>query len=113
MNLLLILFFVVLPHLCISRSHEKDIKLKEIAIKAAKSQGCLGEYGGELDTSVTTRSPGFTEGLVKDVLIVRACESETCSNMRIAPFAKVTFNCDLKPIVSGMNCRKNGIGNEA
>jgi hypothetical protein len=105
------LIVILISRTCLSKNHEDD-KLREIAINAARSNGCFDTYNGKLDTRITNRSSCFAGGFVKEVLIVRKCDLNECDGIRMAPFAKVTFNCDLTPRVRGMKCKSQNQVND-
>lgn len=105
----IVILLSALHSVCCTGSREN--KLESIAIKAARAAGCMGTYDGPLETRVTSRTSCFAGGFVQDVLLIRKCEEESCANVRLAPFAKVVFRCDLNPIVTGLNCKVSNLKN--
>lgn len=67
------------------------------AIDAATKKDCLRGYTGRLTTTQNVREVcenGFPN---MDVYVTRLCEENECDNMRIRPFAKVSFRCGEDP----------------
>ena len=87
-----------------SKSTEDSI-YRDIAIEAAQERGCLGDYKGGLESRLTPSTECPNGGHVMSVLLVRSCGHDNCDAMRIAPFARVTIQCDFSTIVTGMNCQ--------
>lgn len=67
--------------------------LKAKAKKEAKAAGCLDGYNGPTEVQLNTVSACFAGGFVIEALVVPVCNGPGCENVRLAPLARVMFNC--------------------
>lgn len=74
-----------------------DSKLKAKAKKEAREAGCLDGYNGPVEVRLTTVSACFAGGFVIEALIVPVCNGPGCETVRLAPLARVMFNCGDEP----------------
>lgn len=67
------------------------------AKNAAREAGCLDNYSGALEVQFTTISSCFAGGFVIEALVVPVCNGPGCETIRLAPLARVMFNCGNEP----------------
>jgi hypothetical protein len=72
------------------------------AMEAARTANCLQDYAGKLTTSDRVSRVCDNGKPAMDSYVTRLCEGNECDNIRIRPFAKVTFECS--EVVASVNC---------
>lgn len=74
----------------------------ERSIKEAREHNCIRMYTGELTTSDTIISTCSNGKYVLESYVTRLCRGSECDNVRLRPFARVSYNCDDAP--SAVSC---------
>mgnify|MGYP001054936591 CR=1 FL=1 len=70
----------------------------------AQNAGCLDGYNGPLNYQVNVISACFAGGFVTEVLVLPVCTGPNCAGVRLAPLARVTFNCSEDPSSAVVMC---------